>query len=110
LGLTENKVILGDTKFIIKGMYGEEIAYSDIKEIELTENLPTIKLKAKGFALGDHRKGYFHTDGQGVKLFISGKQGPFLKIKTKNEEIYLNRKQDNIQTLFKDLGQLLKSN
>lgn len=57
-------------KMEIKGMYGQEISYSDIKEVEMCQSRPGISYKANGFALGKICLGHFHTTkGENIMLY-----------------------------------------
>lgn len=67
------------------GMYGEEIDRDDINGVELRGGLPTITLRANGYALGDTLLGWFMTREYGkVKLLVHTDEGPFLYIHHKD--------------------------
>jgi hypothetical protein len=72
-----------DTQVVISGMYGEEILRSDITQIDLRDELPTITMRTNGYALGDTLKGWFATEELGkVKLFVHADSPPFIYVQT----------------------------
>ena len=78
----------------ISGLYGETIPVETIREISLTENLPTIIYRSNGLSLGEINKGYFKTKESGsVKLFLQKSKGPFIHItNNKGKHYYINFK------------------
>lgn len=84
LGFRDNEIQIQQNQIEISGQYGETIAFDDIKQIEIVQQLPLIKSKVHGFALGHIKKGYFRTaEGQKVKLIINSTHNPILCITTR---------------------------
>jgi hypothetical protein len=72
IGFKEDKLTATPQFIEIEGWYGERIAASDIRTIDLVEELPHIAYKSNGFALGSVSKGHFRTsEGQAVKLILN---------------------------------------
>jgi hypothetical protein len=85
------KLTFSDEGFKIHGMYGETYRSEAIDEIKLIDQLPTIKMRTNGSALGAHLKGHFQTTELGsVKLFVNKKKAPFILLKTNNKIIIFN--------------------
>ena len=98
-------ISMNDDDVVIHGLYGTEILYCDIAEINLQSKLPEIKLRSNGFAVGNTRLGNFITqDDEHVKLFTYS-DTCIIQIVTKNRDVYyLSRKQpDETQKVFKEL-------
>jgi hypothetical protein len=90
-GLKPNEFKFTDTKLIIKGTYGMEIPFDEITAIELSAELPEIKKKRHGYAMGDILKGEFKTiDKVLIKVIADKRFAPYVKITTiKGRDIYL---------------------
>ena len=104
-GYRESKMIIDNQKIEITGMYGETLSASDIKSIELNNELPEITLKTNGFASGSVQKGYFDTkDKENVKLIINGNQKPLILIvDQKGKKIYYSAKIKSNEEIFNEL-------
>ncbi|MEN2467296.1 DUF3784 domain-containing protein [Ornithinibacillus sp. FSL M8-0202] len=93
IGSTNNDIIIENEKFIISGMYGDEWAIDDIAKVELLDELPAVLKRTNGYSSENVRKGQFKLEdpyGQG-KLFVAGKEGPFLYIAFDDSYVILNR-------------------
>jgi hypothetical protein len=93
-GYRENKLIVNTNAIEITGFYGETINSEEIKSIKIVENMPEIRYKSNGFALGTIRKGYFKTkEGSTLKLILNANNKPYLLItKTDGKKIYFSAK------------------
>lgn len=81
-------VVMKKDELVIKGLYGTNISYRDIEEIGLKRNLPNIKFRSNGFAVGYTRLGNFITlNDTHVKLFTHS-ESYFIHIVTKEGKIY----------------------
>lgn len=99
LGSEPNEIRLTDSSIIIDGSYGTSIKKIDITEIESIENLPEISSRTNGYSDGINRKGDFKLEnGEKVKLYIQSKEGPFIKITSKDKVVFINYK-DKDKTL-----------
>ncbi|MBH1940655.1 hypothetical protein I5677_07115 [Mobilitalea sibirica] len=106
----ENEIILSETSFEIKGLYGESYNYADIEEIEMKDTLPEIEKKHLGIALGGVKKGDFDMEELGLtRMHVLHNEGPYLYIKFENRYLILNHldKQKTDQ-LYSDLMQRVK--
>jgi cadmium resistance protein CadD (predicted permease) len=75
----------------ISGFYGEEIEFSKIDSITLKEQMPRIKHKSNGSALGQIKKGYFTLEDLGrAKLFLNSSEPPFIFLEAKSGLRILN--------------------
>lgn len=98
-GFIPSKTIYGNDTIRFSGMYGFEISIDEIENVELTDELPTIKIRTNGFSFGNIKKGYFNLDEFGKsRLLIHSDLAPYL-ILTKNngDKIIINFK-DKIET------------
>ena len=104
-GYQESELLFDSQKIKIKGMYGETLAASDIKSIELVNELPEITLRTNGFASGSVLKGYFDIkDKENVKLIINGEQQPIILITSvKGKKIYYSAKTMQNEEIFNEL-------
>lgn len=82
-----------DKELIITGAYGVEWALAEIKEVELLDELPKVKLRANGISTTNQKKGKFVLEepyGRGL-LFIKGNTSPYLYVATEEDYVILNR-------------------
>jgi len=90
-GNKASDIIIGSNYIEIKGMYGTDIKYDDIKEVTLKESIPKIIAKTNGSNLGSKLKGNFKLEELGkVKLFIDKDKPPFIFIKSDQDYIIIN--------------------
>lgn len=67
--------------FVIKGIYGEKIAFADITEVALIQEIPQITARTNGSSLGERKKGHFRLKDLGpAKLFLDSGQPPYIYI------------------------------
>ncbi len=79
-------IIINDT-IRFTGMYGFEMNASEIESIELTDMIPTIKMRTNGFSFGLVNKGFFNLDKFGkTRLLIHSDKSPFLIISKSNAD------------------------
>lgn len=99
-GSKETKVTITDSCFRIKGIYGLTIKYSDILKLDTIPDLPGIKSRTNGYALGVSYKGNFSLrNGEKAKLFIKLGCPPYIFIRTAKLNMFLN---------FRDRGQTVE--
>ena len=90
-GTHDTKLEYFDSSIKIKGIWGITINYSDITRIDTINSLPGIRVKTNGFAFGKALIGNFRLYDQiNVKLFIKKGIPPYIYIKTKEGDIYMN--------------------
>lgn len=106
--LKDNKVEIKNQTLEISGDYGTKLNISDIKSIELTNELPKISSKINGFALGAIKKGSFKTrDGEKVKLLINSINSPLILIITNdNQKIYYSSKEATSEDIYSQIKKL----
>ncbi len=98
-GFIPSKTIYGSDTIRFSGMYGFEISIDKIKNVELSDKLPTIKIRTNGFSFGSIKKGIFNLEKFGKsRLLIHSDLAPYL-ILTKNngDKIIINFK-DKFET------------
>lgn len=75
----------------IHGMYGDVYTWDSIDEAVLLEELPTIKRRTNGSAVGSHLKGNFSTKEMGsVRLHVNTKYPPFINIISNKRTVIFN--------------------
>ena len=111
-GMKPVKITIQEQTMRIEGMYGCTINLTDFEEIKLIESMPKILVRTNGFHLGTIYKGYFALAGSPkVKLFIQSHHGPFLKLTTKNHEVFFINYVEisDTESLHKKLLQLTRN-
>jgi hypothetical protein len=109
-GNREPEVITTTSNIIIEGMYGQQINYSDIKQLDTIPILPRIKARTNGYAFGKILKGNFRFQNQEkAKLFVNAGKPPYILIRTNSLNIYINFKdpektRDLFQALINNRG------
>jgi len=90
-GGRETKIDFTDSVFKLSGIYGLDVAYSDILSADTMQSLPAIKSRTNGFASGRILKGHFKMQDQSkVLLFIRKGVPPYIRLKTSKTTVYLN--------------------
>lgn len=105
IGYTENELIWDNGNLKISGLYGEEIPFSDIKSIELTDKRPSLRGRINGFSTGNRKKGYCRTSGgEKIKAIINSNIRPWILItKESGDKIYFSSCGKSNETLYQDL-------
>lgn len=89
--LQQTTITLVDDTLSFSGMYGEDIQRSSIEEIYLLDELPAIKARTNGSAVGAQLKGHFKLkDNTKVKLFVDKSKPPFIAIHTRDQQMIFN--------------------
>lgn len=103
--MRESQLSIESGNYWIKGSYGELIKPEEIESVYLVDNVPPIKRRMNGYALGEIRKGWFKTeDGDRVKLIINSNQTPVILITKRNgEKIYFSAKKQNNKDIFREM-------
>lgn len=98
-GFIPSKTVYGIDTIRFSGMYGLEISLGEIEKIELSDKLPTIKMRTNGFSFGSIKKGFFNLDKFGKsRLLIHSDLAPYLILSKNNgDKIIINFK-DKIET------------
>lgn len=98
-GFIQSKTIYGSDTIRFSGMYGFEISISEIDNVELSDTLPTIKLRTNGFSFGSVKKGFFNLDKLGKsRLIIHSDNAPYLTISKNNGDRIIINFKDRIET------------
>ncbi len=86
------EVTITEEHFVIKGMYGEKIAFEDITEVALIQEIPRITARTNGSSLGERHKGHFRLKDLGAaKLFLDSGQPPYIYLERgKAKPVILN--------------------
>lgn len=93
-GFIPSKTIYGNNMVRFSGMYGFEISIGEIENIELSDELPKIKIRTNGFVFGSTKKGFFNLDKFGKsRLLIHSDIAPYLILSKNNgDKIIINFK------------------
>ncbi|WP_147535624.1 DUF3784 domain-containing protein [Bacillus marasmi] len=103
LGYQDYELVTKEQSFEITGMYGDEWEISDIKRVELLEEIPKVTSKQNGFGLSTLAKGYFTVTGYGRSLlFIQKDHSPYLYIEVGDQKIFINHEQPDITKQWYD--------
>jgi len=104
-GMTENKMIIGDTYLEISGTYGEKIKMENIERISLVDALPEIFIKKNGFSAGSIKKGTFKTkERETIKLIVNAQSDKYLLILKRNgDKLYFSSKSESVERLLNQL-------
>ena len=109
-GYIPSKAIINNDNIKFTGMYGFEMNVSEIDNIELSDTIPTIKMRTNGFSFGVVDKGFFNLDKFGkTRLLIHSDQAPFLIIsKSDADKIIINfRDKTETEQIFEEIKMLI---
>ena len=109
-GYMPSKAKITNDHITFTGMYGFTMHVSEIDTIELSDTIPTIKMRTNGFSSGAVNKGFFNLDTFGkTRLLIHSDNTPFLIIsKSNSDKIIINYK-DKAKTeqVFEEIKALI---
>lgn len=105
VGSAPNEVSKKENKIVISGNYGTTIKDEDVSSIEILETMPKILLRTGGSSNGRIKSGNFKLEGDvDAKLYLQSKEGPYIKIVTDKQDIYINNKDKaKIKELYDEL-------
>lgn len=105
LSLKQTIFTVENESLTISGMYGDTIAFVEMTNVQLLEEMPKIELRTNGSAIGTKLKGHFKFEGgEKAKLFLDKSKPPFIKIETKDTIYYLNDVESKkTEALYKQL-------
>lgn len=93
LGFQEAELAVKEETFEISGVYGDHWDYENITQVELLEEMPEVLIRTNGYGMQTLSKGHFKVKGYGSSLlFIYKGHSPYLYIKTKDDNIFINSK------------------
>lgn len=98
-GCSTSKPIYNNDTIRFSGMYGFEINIGEIENIELSDELPKIKVRSNGFSYGSAKKGFFTLDNFGKsRLLVHSDLPPYLIITKNNDEKIIINFKDKTET------------
>lgn len=98
-GSIPSKIIYGNDTIRFTGMYGFEVSIDEIANVELSDTLPTIKMRTSGFSFGTIKKGFFNLDKFGKsRLLIHSSIAPYLILSKTNKDKIIMSYKDKIET------------
>lgn len=100
---------VNDGTFIISTEFGQKINLSDIKSVQVKNDLPANLSKVNGLGLGTILKGKFTSNIGDVTVYIDSSIPPYIYINTTSGLIILNNQsKTKTQTLFSELNSNIK--
>ena len=92
-------------EFEIHGLFGTNIAYGDIKQINIQHSLPALKRRSNGFEARSTKLGNFVTSDDLRILLFAHSDSCFIRIVTKNNEVYYlsSRQPDKTKAIFGEI-------
>lgn len=98
-GLLGTNMSAEDEYIKISGLHAQKIEYSEIQNMEMTDQLPNITARTGGFSLAGKRLGNFTTTEYGrVKLYLFNNFPPFIFIEKDNGDIIIFNMKDSEST------------
>lgn len=80
-GYLPTQTTITDREVLLSGRYGVTIPLDQIGSVQLTDHIPTIRIRTNGMSLGGVSKGMFRLDDFGkCRLFLRNYRGPFMII------------------------------
>ena len=103
------EVVIGDTGFEIKGMYGDTYDYDKVENMERLTELPKILIRTNGAALGAHLKGHFKLETLGaVTLFLNTDYKDYIYFEYEGKKIIFNATPEKLDAIYATLVENVK--
>ena len=75
----------------VSGMYGRDFPMDQIVSMEVLDEMPAMAMRTNGSSFKNKNKGHFLTkDNEKCLLFVTYNGGPYIKLRTTDNLIYLN--------------------
>ena len=75
----------------VSGMYGRDFPMDQIISMEVLDEMPAMAMRTNGSSFKNKNKGHFLTkDNEKCLLFVTYNGGPYIKLRTTDNLIYLN--------------------
>ena len=108
LSYIDTKVEFEATAFKLNGIYGIHIPFTEIADVDTIAQhmMPAISKRTNGVSLFKVHRGHFKTTkGDKIRLSMSGKESPIIRIVEKNGKTYfINRKNlDETRQIFDEI-------
>ncbi|MDR5659845.1 DUF3784 domain-containing protein [Serpentinicella sp. ANB-PHB4] len=109
VGTREAQVSFTEDRISIGGIYGRDIQYDHIENVELVEEIPKIERKIGGMDVGYNLRGNFQLEDMGRgRLFIHSNLSPYIIIHTENQYFILNfRDPEQTKSVYQELNEQL---
>ena len=92
-----------DRSLIFSGSYGEEIPLQSIVDVSIESQLPRIRGKRNGFAMGGYRKGKFRSTEGNVTLYQAPENRCFLRVSTDKNLYYWGSDEAQVRKAFEQV-------
>ncbi|WP_170270334.1 DUF3784 domain-containing protein [Heliorestis acidaminivorans] len=104
--IQESKVTIEAEGILVSGFYSENIAFAEIEEVRLQDNIPKIVIRTNGLSIGPIQKGNYRLEEWGSsRLHLHSREGPYLVIYTKEKPIVLNfRDEDKSRQIYEEIN------
>jgi hypothetical protein len=99
-GNQDPKITVKNEYFVIGGMYGGSINYTDITQLDTVSRMPAIQMRTNGYAFGKICKGNFRLKEEGyAKIFVNFNSSPFIRMRLKSEKLFYINFKDRLKTI-----------
>ena len=107
MSLQPTTFVVRDKDFEIKGLYGDAIVWTEMKNIQLVDELPSIGVRTNGSAIGSIVKGNFKLEnGQVAKLFVDKRIDMYIMFELDGTTYILNdQTKEKTERLFIEFEQ-----
>ena len=92
----------------IQGITNYRIKLSDIRDVELINELPDDLVRVNGTSFDDLLKGDFRNGNENLTLLLRPESKPFIRITDKNGKIFVFSFRGDIKGKFEEIRQSLK--
>ena len=94
----------------ISGEYGRDIPAGDIVTMEVLDKMPAMARRTNGSSFKNKHKGHFlSVDNEKCLLFVTYNGGPYVKLRTGDDLIYMNRETpEATEALVEELKGIVK--
>jgi len=80
-----------EDKLEITGSYGDIYSYSELSNLQLLDEMPTVEIRTNGLGLPHLSKGHFKVKDYGSsKLFIYHDNPPYIYFETSDKPVFIN--------------------
>jgi len=98
------EVIMSETYFEIKGLYGDTYDYDKVEHLERVTEIPKIIMRTNGSAIGAHLSGHFKLEKLGAAtLFLNTDYKDSIYFEYEGKKIIFNDAPEKLDEIYKTL-------
>ncbi|MFH5835275.1 DUF3784 domain-containing protein [Proteiniclasticum sp. C24MP] len=105
----DTSVLMDEQGIEIEGMYGDAYEWASMEGLALLSELPDIRMRTNGSAIGSKLRGHFRMEEYGsVKLFMDASVSPFIYFEVEGKPVIFNLgDEEKTEEFFQKMNEMM---